>query len=138
MIAWLLVFLWMAGILYTSSLGQAVTPVQGAMQTLVSKLGHVTEYAILGGLLALAVRREAAGSWGRARYVLVAALIGGTFAAFDELRQSFVPGREPRVTDVLLDLASVTIGALIAMWAQPAVVEPSIAASVGETEEPSS
>jgi VanZ family protein len=137
MIAWLLAFLWMAVILYTSSLGQAVTPVQGAMQTLVSKLGHVTEYAILGGLLALAVRREVAGSWRPIRYVLVAALIGGTFAAFDELRQSFVPGREPRVTDVLLDLASVTAGALVATWRQPMAVDPSVAASAEETEEPS-
>jgi VanZ family protein len=137
MIAWLLAFLWMAGILYTSSLGQAVTPVQGTMQTLVAKLGHVTEYAVLGGLLAHAVRREVAGSWMPIGYVLVAALIGGTFAAFDELRQSFVPGREPRVTDVLLDLASVTAGALVATWGQSTVVEPSVAASTEETEEPS-
>ncbi len=69
--------------------------------------------------------------------MLVAALIGGTFAAFDELRQSFVPGREPRVTDVLLDLASVTAGALVATWRQPMVVDPSVAASAEETEEPS-
>ena len=46
----------------------------------------------------------------------IAALIGLTFAAFDELRQSFVPGREPRVTDVLLDLASVLAGGAGLLW----------------------
>jgi VanZ family protein len=82
----------------------------------VSKLGHMVEYAILGGLLAFAMPREAPASWGNRHLLMVVALIGGTFAACDELRQSFVPAREPRVTDVLLDLASVTIGAASVLW----------------------
>ena len=114
--AWTLAMLWMVGILYTSSLGQAVTPVVGVVQTLVSKLGHVVEYAILGGLLAVAVRQEVPASWPLMRALLIATLIGLSFAAFDELRQSFVPGREPRFTDVLLDLASVLAGAAGVLW----------------------
>ena len=113
---WILALLWMAGILFTSSLGQAVTPVAGPLQVLVSKLGHFVEYAVLGGLLSVAVPRELPGSWSQRRALIVVALIGAAFAAFDELRQSFVPGREPRVTDVLLDLVSVSIGAVGLFW----------------------
>jgi VanZ family protein len=47
---------------------------------------------------------------------MIVALIGLVFAAFDELRQSFVPGREPRYTDVLLDGASVLLGAGGLLW----------------------
>jgi hypothetical protein len=107
---WLVVLLWMSAMLYTSSLGQAVTPVQGLLQTLIAKLGHFVEYAVLGGLLALAVRQEIPATWPRARTLTLVATIGLAFGVFDELRQSFVPGREPRVTDVLLDLASVVAG----------------------------
>jgi VanZ family protein len=113
---WILALLWMAGILFTSSLGQAVTPVVGPLQVVISKLGHLVEYAILGGLLSLAAPSELPDSGDRRRALMIAALIGGAFAAFDELRQSFVPGREPRVTDVLLDLASVSIGAVGVFW----------------------
>jgi VanZ family protein len=108
---WLVAMLWMAAMLYTSSLGQAVTPVEGWLQTLISKLGHVVEYAVLGGLLTLAVSQDIPRTWSRARRLILVAVIGLAFAMFDELRQSFVPGREPRVTDVLLDLASVIVGA---------------------------
>ena len=103
---WILVGLWMAGILYTSSLGQAVTPVRGIVQTLVSKLGHILEYAILGALLLAAVRAERWVYHSAARELFVVAIVGGAFAVFDELRQSFSPGREPRVTDVMIDLVS--------------------------------
>lgn len=114
---WLLVGLWMAGILYTSSLGQAVTPVSGIVQTLVSKLGHILEYALLGVLLLAAIRAERWVYRSAARELMLVAIVGGTFAMFDELRQSFSPGREPRLTDVLIDLASlVTASWLGGRW----------------------
>ncbi|MFN0070863.1 MAG: VanZ family protein [Chloroflexota bacterium] len=112
---WLAVLLWAGGVLYTSSLGQAVTPVSGGMQSLVAKLGHVLEYAILGALLSLAIRIESGQNLTARWAVIATAAIGGLFAAFDELRQSFVPGREPRVLDVLLDLLSVTFGSFGAL-----------------------
>lgn len=113
---WMLAMVWMAGVLYTSSLGQAATPVEGLLQTLISKLGHVVEYAVLGGLLAVAMRHEVPATWSRERTLSLVALVGLTFAALDELRQSFIPGREPRITDVLLDLASVVAGAVGVLW----------------------
>jgi VanZ family protein len=110
-LAWILALLWMAGMIYTSSLGEAATPLGGIMQMLASKLGHVLEYAVLGALLTVAVRREVPAGWAWSRVLFIVAAIGLSFASFDELRQSFVPGREPRVTDVLLDLVSVLAGA---------------------------
>lgn len=110
--AWILAMMWMAGILYTSSLGQAVTPVGGFAQMIVAKLGHVTEYAILGGLLWMGVRGEGPTNLALRWAMLSVLLIGAAFASCDELRQSFVPGREPRVSDVLLDTLSVVTGAL--------------------------
>lgn len=101
----------MAGILYTSSLGAAITPVSGVAQTLVAKLGHAVEYAVLGGLLLRGVVRETGGVPMR-RAVLAAVVLGTAFAGFDELRQSFSPGREPRLTDVIIDALSVLVGAL--------------------------
>jgi VanZ family protein len=111
-LAWILAMLWMAGMIYTSSLGEAVTPLGGLMQMLASKLGHVLEYAVLGALLTVAVRQEVPERWPRFRALFIVAVIGLTFASFDELRQSFVPGRGPRVTDVLLDLVSLLAGAV--------------------------
>ena len=125
-ISWLLAILWMAGILYTSSLGQAVTPVAGLLQTLVAKLGHIVEYGILGGLLGVAVLGEVPVTWPRGRLLFIAVLIGTVFAIFDELRQSFVPGREPRVTDVLIDLASVTVGAFVVLWMARSNTAPAV------------
>jgi VanZ family protein len=113
-LAWLAACAWMAGILYTSSQGQAATPVSGWLQTLVSKTGHVLEYAALGVMLMAAVRRETRASTLAALAVVVA--IGVTFASLDETRQSFVPGREPRPTDVLLD--TVSLGAAAWLFAR--------------------
>jgi VanZ family protein len=106
----------MAGVIYTSSLGEAATPLGGLMQMLASKLGHVLEYAVLGALLTVAVRQEVPTGWPRGRTLFVVAAIGLTMAGFDELRQSFVPGREPRLTDVLLDLVSLLAAAVGLLW----------------------
>lgn len=40
-------------------------------------------------------------------------LIGGAFAALDELHQKFVPGRTPLVKDVFVDIAGCLVGAVI-------------------------
>jgi VanZ family protein len=103
----------MCGILFTSSLGHAATPVGGLLQTIVSKSGHVLEYALLGTLLLLAIRSETDTPRFTWTSLVVIAIIGVGFASLDELRQSFVPGREPRVADVLLDLTSLVVTATL-------------------------
>ena len=114
--SWLAVGFWMVGILYTSSLGQAVTPVSGPLQTLVAKIGHIVEYAILGGLVCAALIKERGGATVGRGDLLLALLVSGLFAVADEVRQAFSPGREPRVTDVLLDCASALAGMAALRW----------------------
>ncbi len=75
--------------------------------TLVSKLAHVAEYTVLGGLIqwAMGIRR----AW-------PAWLMTIAYAATDEFHQSFVPGRTARMTDVLIDAAGAAIGIALVWW----------------------
>jgi len=81
------------------------------IMTLVRKLGHVTEYAVLAVLLWRAFRGPKTNriwlafgvAWG------VCAL----FAASDEFHQSFVPSRTASAHDVMIDICGALIGLLI-------------------------
>jgi VanZ family protein len=81
------------------------------------KTGHVTEYGVLALLLWRALRRPVAGdprpwSWGLARLTLLLAMC---YAATDEFHQAFVPTREARVRDVMLDTCGAA-AALLLLW----------------------
>jgi VanZ family protein len=76
----------------------------------VPKLAHIVEYAILGFLLARATRNEDEAFSGQRTFLIVMAI--GLYAASDELHQAFVPSREARVTDVLIDVAGGLLGLL--------------------------
>ena len=73
----------------------------------VRKAGHVTEYAILTGLLFRALRELMDGFWPRAGVALVPALI---FAFADEFHQSFVASRTSSLGDVLIDSGGAIVG----------------------------
>jgi VanZ family protein len=69
----------------------------------IRKMGHLTEYFILSLLILRGIR---AGKQGvHLGWALAAIVIVGCYAALDEFHQSFVPGRTPAVSDVLLDTA---------------------------------
>lgn len=78
------------------------------------KVAHVTEYGIFALLLWRALRRPVRRdprpwSWPQAR---LAVLLAAIYAATDEFHQAFVPTREARVHDVVID----TCGAALALW----------------------
>ena len=80
----------------------------------VRKAAHVTEYAMLALLIWRARRRPVRGDtrpwrWREAWFALVCAAL---FAVSDEIHQAFVPGREGRATDVLIDSAGALAGLL--------------------------
>ncbi len=77
---------------------------------LLRKGAHVTEYAILSGLLFRALRWSLGGFWRRAAVALVPALL---FAPADEFHQSFVPSRTASAIDVLIDYAGAIVGILV-------------------------
>lgn len=83
----------------------------------VRKLAHVTEYACCAILLWRALRRHTARdtrpwSW---REPALSLLIVFAYAITDEWHQTFVPGRQGAVHDVLLDTLGGALG-LFAIW----------------------
>ncbi|HST30781.1 MAG TPA: VanZ family protein [Chthoniobacterales bacterium] len=83
------------------------------MQTIVRKLGHVTEYAILATLLWRAVR---GGIVLKSKLWLLFAAVWAAcaiFAASDEFHQSFVPSRTSSLHDVMIDICGALIGLTI-------------------------
>jgi VanZ family protein len=72
---------------------------------LIRKLGHVTEYFILGILLFRAFRS----SWGKRgslRWAFLSSLIIALYAATDEFHQSFVYSRTASLLDVGIDTSA--------------------------------
>ena len=104
----------------SASLG-VVAAVQGALQTLglpsawvtnllVRKMGHLLEYAALGVLVSQASDpdRSPARSW-----LSLAVIVLAVVPAIDETIQLFVPGREGRFADVVLDWVGASLGVLV-------------------------
>jgi len=85
--------------------------------SIVRKLAHVAEYAVLGGVMIsfLATKKRRG-----LQSVLNCLFIGLSVAVVDETIQIF-SNRGSSVLDVLLDFAGVCIGALLAYWIAPAI-----------------
>lgn len=78
------------------------------MHTVIRKLAHVTEFAAFSIAVFRGVRGERQG-W-RWQWALITLIVAVSYAGLDEWHQSFVPMREARVRDVLID----STGALLA------------------------
>lgn len=77
---------------------------------MLSPAAHFCEYAILGFLLANALRLHIP----LARACLVAIACASLFGVTDELHQYFVPGRMCDPLDWLVDTLGASLGALVA------------------------
>ena len=75
----------------------------GVWDTILRKLAHTVEYAVLGALLCRAV--------GRVDLAFVLAVLYG---ASDEFHQTFVPGRHGSPVDVVIDSVGIVVG--IVLW----------------------
>jgi VanZ family protein len=95
------VLVWAAVIFTLSSIPSLSTGL-GGWDTLLRKGAHLTEYAILGGLLLRALGRE-----------VPAIVAGALYAVSDEVHQHFVRGRHAAPLDVLLDIAGVAVGVYV-------------------------
>jgi VanZ family protein len=83
----------------------------------IRKAAHVTEYAVLAGLVWRALRKPVKENprpwdWKQAGLALACA---AAYAASDEFHQSFVPSRQGQVTDWLFDVVGATLG-LLGLW----------------------
>jgi VanZ family protein len=99
---WLPVVLW-ASLIFALSSVPSLSSGLGGWDYVLRKCAHVTEYAVLGFLLARAIGREAP-----------AFVAGVLYAASDELHQSFVRGRHASPIDVAIDSVGLLIG--LAVW----------------------
>ena len=99
--SWLPVVAWAFVIFAFSSVPHLGTGL-GLWDTVLRKLAHTTEYAILGALLVRATRRPN-----------LAFGLGVLYAASDELHQTFVPGRHGSPIDVAIDSVGIALGILL-------------------------
>jgi VanZ family protein len=93
---------WAALIFALSSIPDLGTGL-GGWDTLLRKLAHTAEYAVLGALLFRAAERAG-----------LAFMLGALYAVSDEIHQSLVPGRLGSPFDVAIDAAGVACG--IVLW----------------------
>jgi VanZ family protein len=102
--------------------------------TFARKCAHLTEYAILAGLFWRALRKPAGFRtlpwlWREAFWAIVFVAF---YAMSDEFHQSFVPGREGKVTDVLIDTTGAALGMMF-LWILWRILRNPKSAESGET-----
>jgi VanZ family protein len=101
--AWTPVVLW-AGIIFALSAVPDLGTGLGTWDTVLRKLAHAAEYAILGGLIFRASRSAPAAFW-----------LASAYAVTDEVHQAFVRGRHGSPVDWLIDSAGALIGIMVAV-----------------------
>jgi VanZ family protein len=86
------------------------------MHHIIRKCAHFIEYFILSLLILRGIRAGRHGT--RLAWAALAILLVAGYASIDEFHQSFVPGRTPAVTDVLIDTTGgATAQAIAALFA---------------------
>ena len=86
-----------------------------AIQLMIRKLGHITEYAILAMLLWRGLRRGTRLQAKMSILFSLAWLAAAIFAVSDEFHQSFVPSRTASPVDVMIDICGAVVGLVICM-----------------------
>lgn len=79
----------------------------------IRKGAHFFTYFIIGFFWLLGLRKRVRHEW---LTILLSILLAVGYASFDELRQSFNPGRTALMADVLLDTAGATVGVILAKY----------------------
>jgi VanZ family protein len=79
----------------------------------IRKLAHITEFGVFSIAVFRGVRAERSG-W-NIRWAIITLVVAVSYAGLDEWHQSFVPLREARVRDVLID-ATGAILAQVLVW----------------------
>lgn len=80
------------------------------LHLLVRKGAHLTEYAILGILLFVALcftRRRLLSS------TIIAFIIGAVYGVLDEFHQYYIPGRSCQISDMMIDASGVLLAVLL-------------------------
>ena len=83
--------------------------------TVLRKLAHLTEYAILSILLYKCLQSEPEQVW-QSRQARLAVLVAIAYATTDEFHQVFVPGRNASIVDCCIDATGASLAMLIIYW----------------------
>jgi VanZ family protein len=105
--------LWM-GVIFTLSAQHHIPKTFGVSIEFTAVAGHLFIYSVLAALLYAGLPREL----GRARRATLAFVIAVAYGASDEFHQSFVPGRDASLGDLLVDaIAAAGILTVLTRWA---------------------
>jgi VanZ family protein len=100
LVRWMAVVCWMGVIFALSATPSLASPFEPVYDFILRKLAHLTVFAVLTVLLCRAFRLHVA----RPTYAwLLAMCVAALYACSDEWHQTFVPGREGTVRDVVID-----------------------------------
>jgi len=97
---WFPFVLWSFIIFSFSSFPTAKTSQIYWQDFVIKKLAHITEYAIFTVLLYRALINS---NVNKKKAAILSIILAVLYGASDEFHQSFTPGREPRIRDVLFD-----------------------------------
>lgn len=80
------------------------------LEGIVRKLAHFSIYAVVGFLLMALVSTY---DLEEKKRICISFIIGIIYAVSDEIHQGFIPGRSPKLTDVMIDTMGVAVGILV-------------------------
>ncbi len=107
---WVPTIVW-AVVIFGFSSRQTITTSQVYWQDFViKKAAHLFEYGLLGILLYRSLKHSF--KLDKLAVITLTLSLVALYAITDEFHQSFTPGREPRLRDVMID----TLGAVAALW----------------------
>jgi VanZ family protein len=110
---WLPPLAWMGLIFYLSAQSKLPTPPEPVLDLMLKKGAHFGVYAILVFLWWRALSRATMSGWAALGLAFVITL---AYSLSDEFHQSFVPGRRPSLSDVLIDVLGAVAAAGVVYW----------------------
>ena len=80
------------------------------IEKVIRKIAHFSIYTVVGILVMALISTYQIKEKNR---LIITTIIGIIYACSDEIHQSFVPGRSPMITDVMIDTMGVILGILL-------------------------
>lgn len=102
--------IWAGIIFWFSARPTATTSEIYLADFVIKKTAHFGEYAIMVILLFRSLKHTL--RWDKQSLLVLALAVTILYAISDEFHQSFVPGREPHLRDIMID----AVGAGVALW----------------------
>ncbi len=110
---WLPPLAWMGVIFFLSAQPDLPGPPASLLDTLLKKMGHFVVYAMLAFLWHRALAR---GGMADPTALGLAFAIAVLYGLSDEFHQSFVPGRHPGLSDVIIDAMGAATAIGVIRW----------------------